>query len=541
MDDSVQKYRERRAERLANKKSVRMDAVDQYRERRRKRLESRMDAGVGWVFGALKDAGIDTSGMDVGEAFEKWNEINKGNGGGKKAEVAPKAAKGEAEAPASKAKKSAPPAAKNAQPEQENAQNKPKNVQNKPSNVQKHGLRRRFAQTTKARDEYRNKFEHGEDISEPDALDKGDILTDGVHVYVVEKTGKNGVGIRRYEDDTGDFSEVGANELQKMKKVDAGKTRYSNKFDCGNGAGLPTPAAGTVYERDTLEEVRRLAEEMDGGEGLANTVKKLSEDAIRYQKDPDGTIVATIPGVANVYDHVVEGKGPEVQKEYDRRIEAGKKVVDDMMKISDALGSRMVGLENCFKGGRSTARKIDKVKNKLSKAMGREVSDEEAFASMDDVVRFTYKCDHANMAKQVQGLEEALAKQGYEVTDRDNKFLPDLDDYGNDQPRAYKAVHLQVKSPTGELFEVQIQSEASLQVKNKNHRYFEEQRQIDLDKNPELAGRLKELQNIMVDNTSKMPLPDGIMDLKPTGKSAAKAEKKQQKIEENMRKSKHNS
>ena len=116
-----------------------------------------------------------------------------------------------------------------------------------------------------------------------------------------------------------------------------------------------------------------------------------------------------------------------------------------------------------------------------------------------------------------------------------------MDDYGNDQPRAYKAVHLQVKSPTGELFEVQIQSEASLQVKNKNHRYFEEQRKIDLDKNPELAGRYKELQNIMVDNTSKMPLPDGIMDLKPTGKSAVKAEKKQKKIEENMRKSKHNS
>ena len=99
MDRAVIEYKRRRAERIASKKTVRMDAVDKFRARRMERLESRMDAGVGWVFGALKSKGIDTSGMDLDEAFEKWNEINKGKGGnGKKEEPeAGKNAKGEEE------------------------------------------------------------------------------------------------------------------------------------------------------------------------------------------------------------------------------------------------------------------------------------------------------------------------------------------------------------------------------------------------------------------------------------------------------------
>jgi hypothetical protein len=330
----------------------------------------------------------------------------------------------------------------------------------------------------------------------------------------------------------------GPSEIKKLRRVESGKTRYASNFNAGDDidkAELPKPYPGTVYELDTLEEVQRLSDETNG-RGLQKTVSKLKSDDIRYQKDPDGTVVASIPGLSNIYDHEVIGKGPEVQSAYDKRIEAGKQITDDMMRISDGLGSRMVGLENCFKGGGSTARKIDKVKGKLSKELGREVSDEEAFASMDDVVRFTYKCDHDNMKSQIENLQSELEKNGYEITDLDNKFLPDYDDFGNEKPRNYKAVHLQVKSPSGELFEIQIQSEETLQVKNKNHKYFEEHRQIDTDKNPDMKPKADKLNQIMIDNVSKMRVPSGILDLAPRGKSAVKAEKKRQKIEENKRK-----
>lgn len=88
MDKSVKRFKQRRAERLAEKRPVRTDAVEEYRERRNNRLKVRLDAGQGWVFGALKSKGIDTAGMDLGEAFDKWNEISKGNGNkSKKAET----------------------------------------------------------------------------------------------------------------------------------------------------------------------------------------------------------------------------------------------------------------------------------------------------------------------------------------------------------------------------------------------------------------------------------------------------------------------
>ena len=38
------------------------------------------DGNWSWVFGALKGAGVDTKGMNLGDAIQKWNEINGGNG-----------------------------------------------------------------------------------------------------------------------------------------------------------------------------------------------------------------------------------------------------------------------------------------------------------------------------------------------------------------------------------------------------------------------------------------------------------------------------
>lgn len=91
MDYSIEKYRARRSKRLGEKPEK--DAVSEYRNRRSGRLEKRFDAGIGWVFGALKGEGVDTTGMSVDEAFEAWNKLNAGNGrkkgeeskGGKKA------------------------------------------------------------------------------------------------------------------------------------------------------------------------------------------------------------------------------------------------------------------------------------------------------------------------------------------------------------------------------------------------------------------------------------------------------------------------
>lgn len=90
MDKAIIEYKKRRQARLDKKNGVvrkpHYDSVEEYRKRRDERLEIRMDAGVRWVYGVLQENGIDTKGMDVGEAFEALAKLNGGKGGKGKSE-----------------------------------------------------------------------------------------------------------------------------------------------------------------------------------------------------------------------------------------------------------------------------------------------------------------------------------------------------------------------------------------------------------------------------------------------------------------------
>lgn len=315
-----------------------------------------------------------------------------------------------------------------------------------------------------------------------------------------------------------------SSSVKAQKSGDVKGSSYVGEFKTSGGVSYPKLKKGAVYDEDTLKEVNRLADSAENNKSSKTkeqekAIKSLTSKDITYQRDPDGTVVGSIPGLSQMYDTVVTGKSKEVQDAYSKRIEQGKQITKDMVSISDKLGSRMMGLENCFKGGDSTSRKIDKVKAKW-KEKGVDLTDEQALEKMDDVVRFSYKCDHGKMVDQIKGLESELEKNGYEITERDNKFLPKEDG----TPRDYKAVHLQVKSPSGELFEVQIQSEETIKVKNKNHSLYEKSRVLD-EKNPKQAAEKKKLVDEMVDNWSGMVEPDGIMELRTFKKKQNVAQK----------------
>lgn len=329
---------------------------------------------------------------------------------------------------------------------------------------------------------------------------------------VFEALDKKGVSTKNGPKETGGKKEKNLNSSKgngNVKNTAGGEARgslYTSSFKTSSGVSYPKPKRGAVYDEDTLREVNRLADSVEGNskpktEAQSKILKNMTSRDLTYQKDPDGTVVASIPGLSQMYDTEVTGKSKAVQEAYNKRVEAGKQIVKDMVAISDKLGSRMMGLENCFKGGGSTSRKIDKVKKKYG---SENLTDEEALAKMDDVVRFSFKCDHDNMVGQIQDLEKSLEKAGYEITERDNKFLP----RGDGEPRDYKAVHLQVKSPSGELFEVQVQSEETIKVKNKNHAHYEKARQLP-DGDPEKVR----LTKTMVDNWSGMADPKGIQSL----------------------------
>ena len=78
MTDSVKKYRQRRAERMAFKQEERYDSVSAFRMRRLARMQERFDANPQIAYGIAKGMGIDTEGMSPKEV---WDAIRKEGGG----------------------------------------------------------------------------------------------------------------------------------------------------------------------------------------------------------------------------------------------------------------------------------------------------------------------------------------------------------------------------------------------------------------------------------------------------------------------------
>lgn len=233
---------------------------------------------------------------------------------------------------------------------------------------------------------------------------------------------------------------------------------------------LPKLKKGASYDAGTQGVMKKLQAKAKTDPAVAKVLSSLSEKDVVYQKDKDGKVTGCIPGLAYKADNKLQGYSAEAQKAFDRRAADAPKIAADMASISDKVGGTMDGLVHCCKTGTSLSSKIRRKQEKIKKKDGIDATDVEALEQLDDVVRFTFKCDHDDMTEKCQAFEEELKKSGYEITQRDNKYLDDDPDY--------KAIHLQLKSKNGDLIELQIHSEESLAVKNVNHDIYDKSREL---------------------------------------------------------------
>lgn len=291
-------------------------------------------------------------------------------------------------------------------------------------------------------------------------------------------------------------------ELVKQAKADA-KKNLSDTCTTKGGVNFPKPKDGAKFDMGVMEEVQRLAEKHNGG--LAEydkLVKSLKSSEYVYMKDPvTGDTVASIPGLSQRLDKRMAGRSAECQRIYDEKVKKGRQITQDMIEVVNGAGSRLSGLENCYKGGSSTARKIDskRTADKLKKPPV-EKTDEEYTAGFGDVVRYTVMSDHDGIADTVEKMEKAMQKKGYKQTERDNKWV--------NGDGSYKAIHLEFESPTGERFEVQVHSSVALAFKNKGHHYYETARKQSTEKRKN-AG-LERCKSVWM----TCPTPKGIERLK---------------------------
>lgn len=311
---------------------------------------------------------------------------------------------------------------------------------------------------------------------------------------------------------------TGENDLSENKK-------YKSTYKTPGGVRFPEIKKGAKWDGSVLSEVERLAKKAGKEKEYDEVMSKLTSKDVVYQKGVDGTTVASIPGLATMYDNKMVGRSKECQKIYDDKVAQGKRITSDLIGVTSKMGIRLLGLENCFKGGESTAGKIDRKRQKdfevadkkLKKgeiteeeaAKMKSKTDEDYTKEFDDVVRFTAICKHQDTVKTVKDMMKKMEDSGYECVKLDNKWPPEKDENGKDLPPMYKAVHLKFKAPKGEIFEVQIHSAESMEIKNMNHESYEEYR--DVKTKPE---RKEELGAFMAKNAAKFPVPDGVMELK---------------------------
>lgn len=269
-----------------------------------------------------------------------------------------------------------------------------------------------------------------------------------------------------------------------------------------------TESVDTTEHGKFVNGARRQARGKVSGFAKANTKERSRFQGSKWTKRKGGTTLTTTgmengrsvaSGAAANKDHVLK-LSPAAQRAYDKARRAEPKITKDLVDISKQLGMEMTGLKYSVKTATSVENKVKR------KSKGRLTSKGEAnvIAGMGDLVRYTQMGKHADLAKNTQITMDTLQNRGYNVTKLDNKYL--------DKKSDYKGIHLDVVSPTGQKFELQIHSKESMAVKNKLHPIYEKSRNMPTG-SPEQLKLKKQMQDI----SAGLPMPDGIENLTNIG------------------------
>lgn len=195
-------------------------------------------------------------------------------------------------------------------------------------------------------------------------------------------------------------------------------------------------------------------------------------------------------------DHTIPGASPEAQAAYDKARKCEPEITRDMIDIASANGNEMYGLDYAVKTGASMAEKIER-KKAAAKTSGIPQTDEEIVQGLGDMVRYTQLCPHDKTAETARKTIDALKKKGYRIDKVDNKW--------NDSNSDYKGLHIDVVSPTGQKFELQIHSKESIEVKEQIHHRYNETRKASAS-----AYVRDELGPEMRDISKKLKTPEGM-------------------------------
>lgn len=154
-------------------------------------------------------------------------------------------------------------------------------------------------------------------------------------------------------------------------------------------------------------------------------------------------------------------------------------------------GGEMVGLDFAVKSEESLTRKIK------TEMLANGLNATAAVGEMRDVNRYTMQLKEDNFGAGYEATMKTLTDKGYEIVKVKNTLA--------DPNASYRGINTNLRDKDGSIWELQFHTEKSLEIKEINHKLYEEQR---LDNTP--AARRKELDKIMADNAAAIPMPKGV-------------------------------
>ncbi len=161
------------------------------------------------------------------------------------------------------------------------------------------------------------------------------------------------------------------------------------------------------------------------------------------------------------------------------------KVTQDLKNLAKANGGKMEGLEFRLKTPESLERKL---------------ASDGINEPMNDVLRYTIIIDD-DLAKGTSAILKGLESKGYQTVKIKNTFQ---------KGQIYKGINTNVKTPDGNIFEIQYHTSESFNVKqNINHSLYEEYRLLD-----KTSQEAINLEKRMIENSNTIKLPQNINKIK---------------------------
>jgi hypothetical protein len=184
-----------------------------------------------------------------------------------------------------------------------------------------------------------------------------------------------------------------------------------------------------------------------------------------------------------------------IEQGYARVQEIEEKTVTPAMRRIEAEDPNriLVGLEHRLKGK-------DRLSEKITEAMEeRGHTVEEAFGLVKDAIRYTFVYPDDGYTVGVYADCDRLEDAGFERYDRRNSW----------EQAEYKGINSRWQvAGTGQIFEVQFHTRASLNAKEDTHWAYERLRSL-----PEDDGEVRELHAYQREVTSKVPIPAGALEI----------------------------